>query len=192
MTIETNGDDVTPLCVAQRAGGAYVVNMRTSWTKVLSLTLGLVVAVGALDATAAATKKRSIKPAKATHVIRDYDGTPIKAHHPTYGIPDIMIEERGRTRAAPAPRVAPRLNADRPMMRPRGSSTYIPPPVPSPDSPNSPPSPVLLQPPPPPVVPPRINTFQDRVINCIHSAPLNAGVGNNPANTQAYIGQCAN
>jgi hypothetical protein len=38
----------------------------------------------------------------------------------------------------------------------------------------------------------RTSTFGDRVTNCIHSAPLNAGVGNNPADTQAYVRHCAN
>jgi hypothetical protein len=51
----------------------------------------------------------------------------------------------------------------------------------------------LLQPAPPPVAaaPPR-QTFSDKVTNCIHSYPLNAGVGNNPADRNAYIGQCVN
>jgi hypothetical protein len=76
--------------------------------------------------------------------------------------------------------------------RPRGSSTYIPPPVPSPNAANSPPPPPALAPGPGVHQPLRLNTFGDRVTNCIHSAPLNAGIGNNPADRQAYIRQCAN
>jgi hypothetical protein len=155
--------------------------MQAASAKALAVAMAAVLALGTADAWAA--KKKSAKRSVTPTITRDYDGTPIimKGYDRTLGIPDIMREEKG----------APR-RAERPPVRPRGSSTYVPPPVPSPNSPNSPPSPVLLQPPPPPVVPPPINTFQDRVINCIHSAPLNAGVGNNPANPQAYVRQCAN
>jgi hypothetical protein len=51
---------------------------------------------------------------------------------------------------------------------------------------------VLLQPPPAPYRPPPIESFSDRVTKCIHSYPLNAGVGNNPTDQQMYIRQCAN
>lgn len=51
----------------------------------------------------------------------------------------------------------------------------------------------LLQPAPPPVaVAPSKPSFSDKVTNCIHSYPLNAGIGNNPTDRNAYIGQCAN
>jgi hypothetical protein len=51
----------------------------------------------------------------------------------------------------------------------------------------------LLQPPPPPVAAaPSPPSMSDKVSNCIHSYPLNAGVGNNPAERNAYIGQCVN
>ena len=51
----------------------------------------------------------------------------------------------------------------------------------------------LLQPPPPPVAAaPSKPSFSDKVTNCIHSYPLNAGVGNNPAERNAYMGQCVN
>ncbi len=148
--------------------------------RILALVVAAVLAAGTFAADAAPRKKHRLKRALAAvpTIIYDYDGTPI-----------IM---KGYSRPRIAPGAEPNRRADRSVARPRGSSTYIMPPVPSPDAPNSPPSSVLLQPPSPPVVPPRINTFQDRVINCIHAAPLNTGVGNNPANTQAYIGQCAN
>jgi len=64
--------------------------------------------------------------------------------------------------------------------------------VPSPNSPNSPPAPGALQQGPGVYQPPPVNSFSDRVRNCIHAAPLNAGIGNNPADRQMYIGQCAN
>ena len=51
----------------------------------------------------------------------------------------------------------------------------------------------LLQGAPPPVYArPAQPSFSDRVTNCIHSYPLNAGVGNNPTGMNAYVGQCAN
>ena len=51
----------------------------------------------------------------------------------------------------------------------------------------------LLQAPAPPVYTQAPQTsFSDKVTNCIHSFPLNAGVGNNPTSQGAYIGQCAN
>jgi hypothetical protein len=51
----------------------------------------------------------------------------------------------------------------------------------------------LLQPPAPPVyAAPTRPTFSDKVTNCIHSYPLNSGIGNNPTDRNAYIGQCVN
>jgi len=51
----------------------------------------------------------------------------------------------------------------------------------------------LLQASPPPVyAAPSRHTFSDRVTNCIHSYSLNAGIGNNPTNQTAYMGQCVN
>jgi hypothetical protein len=98
-------------------------------------------------------------------VERDAGGTPI-----------IMREEEPPKRPRPAP---------------RGSGGYyVPPPVPSPNA--GPPAPALLQPPPAPYKPPPIRSFGDRVVDCIHSYPLNAGIGNNPIDHQTYIRQCAN
>jgi hypothetical protein len=157
--------------------------MRVSRLAVFALTVAF--ALASADAWAAKKKRAKPAPVAAPSVTYDDRGTPIimQGYRSDYGIPDIMREEKG---------VPPR-RADRPAGRPRGSSTLIPPPVPSPNAANSPPSPVLLQHPPPAVYPPPArNSFGDRVINCIHSAPLNTGVGNNPANPQAYIRQCAN
>jgi hypothetical protein len=40
--------------------------------------------------------------------------------------------------------------------------------------------------------PPPINSFSDRVTQCQHSFPLNAGLGNNPTNRDFYVRYCAN
>ncbi len=171
--------------MAQPGQADYVDGMKMPLLRSLAIAVAATLAFGTLDAVAAPRKKHRAKraPIAAPTVVRDYDGTPIiMKGYPTYGIPDIMREEKGTP-----PRVEHRRIAV-----PRGSSTYIPPPVPSPNAANSPPPPQLLQPTPPPYQPPPIKSFSDRVRNCIHSAPLNTGVGNNPANSQAYIGQCAN
>ena len=140
--------------------------------KLLLIALVAVMTFGSLDA-ASARKKPRPKPPPDHGITRDYDGTPI-----------IM---QGFRRSRPAEE---QPQADRPISIPRGSSTYIPPPVPSPSG--GPPAAVLLQPPPAPYKPPPINSFGDRVTNCIHSYPLNKGIGNNPTDQQAYIRQCAN
>ena len=153
--------------------------------KFMAFALAVVMALSTADAWAA--KKKRMKRPPAPEIARDYGGTPIimKGCCPTYGIPDIMREER--------PHAAPPARVERPVTRPRGSSTYVPPSVPSPSAPNSPPPAVLLQVPSPAVYsPPATNSFGDRVRNCIHSAPLNTGIGNNPADRSVYIRQCAN
>jgi hypothetical protein len=118
---------------------------------------------------------------------------PVQARDKEPEFKGIMVEEgqpakprRGEKKA----RGERSKRAAKPRSRPRGSSTYIPPPVPSPSG--GPPSPAMLAPPPAPYKPPPINSFGDRVTNCIHSFPLNAGVGNNPTNRDAYVRQCAN
>jgi hypothetical protein len=81
----------------------------------------------------------------------------------------------------------PKERAERPRTIPRGSSSYLPP-IPSP----SPPSVMSLRPPPAPYTPPPINSFSDRVTQCNHSFPLNAGLGNNPTTRDAYVRYCVN
>ena len=81
--------------------------------------------------------------------------------------------------------------ADRPVQIPRGSSTYIPPPSPSPYSANSPPAAALTQPAPAPYKPPPITTFSDRVNSAIQAYPLEKGIGNNPIDQQQFIRQRA-
>jgi hypothetical protein len=120
------------------------------------------------------TGHRTWTDASSDHGIkRDYDGTPI-----------IMQGYRPR-RAEPA---QPEHRAGRPVHIPRGSSTYIPPPVPSPYASSPPP----LTQPPGVYQPPPINSFGDRVIDAIHSYPLEKGIGNNPTDQQMYIRQRAN
>jgi hypothetical protein len=149
--------------------------MRKALPNIITVAFALLVTLGTADA-------RQRHKARHTHraapvVTRDYDGTPIIMQ----GFP-----ERRRTVPTPPSR------ADRPVHIPRGSGTYIPPPNPSPNSPNSPPAAVLLQQPPAAVKPAPLNSFSDRVTNCIHSFPLQGGIGNNPSNQQAYVRQCAN
>lgn len=81
---------------------------------------------------------------------------------------------------------------ERPVRVPRGSSTYIPPPMPSPYSVNSPPAPALTQPTVQPYVPPPITTFSDRVNSAIQAYPLERGIGNNPTDQQQFIRQRLN
>jgi hypothetical protein len=102
------------------------------------------------------------------------------------GTPSIMVEEGVRPKAAKSSKT----DARKPRMRVRGSSTYIPPSVPSPNA--GPPAPSLTQPGPGVYQPPKINSFGDRSTNCIHAAPLNAGVGNNPSELGAFTRSCAN
>ena len=155
--------------------------------KALMLALAAALALAMLDPACARTKKKpGVKPPPAPGVTYDYDGTPI-----------IMQGYRSRPRSAGAPSIMrdegqPRTRTERPLAPPAGSSTYIPPPVPSPNSSNSPPSPALLAPPPSVYVPPRIDSFGDRATRCLHSFPLAGGVGNNPTDRAAFVRSCAN
>ena len=159
------------------------------------IALAAVIAAGSFDTASAAKKKRTYRerPAFSDQEQRkrdfnrdlgirtDADGTPIIMRG--YG----SHSKRPRTTVPEAEE--PALRADRP--RPRGSSTYIPPPVPSPNA-GPAPQEILGRQTVQPYKPPPINTYSDRVTNCIHSFPLNAGIGNNPRDQQAYIRQCAN
>lgn len=170
--------------------------MQTPFAKALIVATAAIVAVGTLDAASARQKKkvRAKPPVTSSErwlreslVPLDRDGTPIIMQG--YRSPRMMRDAAG-TQPPAQPEVERR--AERPVRIPRGSSTYIPPPDPSPYSSNRPPAAALTQPPPAPYQPPKINTFGDRVTNCIHSYPLNAGIGNNPTDQQTYIRQCAN
>jgi hypothetical protein len=109
------------------------------------------------------------------------------------GVPIIMRgfrSDRGSTdRAGTEQPERSGKQASRPVRIPRGSSTYIPPPVPSPyGSTIGVTTGQAVQ----PYNPPPITTFGDRVNNAIHSYPLNKGLGNNPTDMQMYIRQNSN
>ena len=141
--------------------------MRPAFVQVLTMGLAGLMVLAASDASARHKKPRQHAPAVRNHVrdvpsiTRDFDGTPI-----------IM---QGFHRTRPAPLEEPTMRADRPVNIPRGSSTYIPPPVPSPYSPNSPPPAALLQP--PPSAPPAAAAqhLQRSGDDAIHDFPLQRG-----------------
>jgi hypothetical protein len=83
----------------------------------------------------------------------------------------------------------PTRRAERPRPLPRGSGGAYQPLVPSP---GGLPSLTPLQRPAGPYQPPPINSFSDRATQCFHSFPLNAGMGNNPLNRDAYVRSCVN
>jgi len=140
--------------------------MQPSKAKILTLAFAALMVLGTLDAASARKKKARTKPQPTASedqlrhipgqlVPVDRDGTPI-----------IMQGYRSRaiTRdKEPSEPKEPTQRADRPVKIPRGSSTYIPPPSPSPYSVNSPPAAALTQPAPQPYKPPPITTFSDRV-----------------------------
>ena len=152
-------------------------------TKILAVAVAAAFALSAIDPAWAKRKKPRAKQATDSGLVVDSDGTPIimkgyrKPAQPKSTQPSIMVDEPGVK--------AERKEAARP--RPRGSSTYIPPPVPSLSG-----SRAIVTPNPGVYRPPAINSFGDRATGCIHSFPLNAGIGNNPTDQQSYIRQCAN
>jgi hypothetical protein len=144
------------------------------------------------DALAGPTSRREpVRLAQAVaqtwDIPRDASGTPIIMKG--YAAPRRGVaNDDGETR--PERRVRGAKETERePPRRPRGSSTYIPPPVPSPNVGRQD---VYRPPAVEPYNPPPIRSYGDRVINCIHSFPLNRGIGNNPTDQQSYIRQCAN
>ena len=99
-------------------------------TKILTLALAAVMVVGTLDSASARKKKLRAKPQPTASekwlrhvpgqlVPVDRDGTPIIMQG--YRSPARMRDDK-----------EPAQRADRPIKIPRGSSTYIPPPNPSP------------------------------------------------------------
>jgi hypothetical protein len=166
--------------------------------KALLLTaLVAVFAAGSLDPALAKHKhKKSTAHRESSHIVRDYDGTPIiiKGYRPRHATParTAPVEVTPAEAVPQEPRQPSQRQADRPVHIPRGSSTYIPPVNPSPYSSNSPPARALTQPIVQPYNPPPITTFSDRVTGAIHSYPLERGLGNNPTDQQMYIRQKAN
>jgi len=153
--------------------------MGTTLTKRMLLAVAMALALAAMRPAMAQTGQQSPEAQAApSGALPDYHGTPI-----------IM---RGLTwpKDGPAQESKPAEHAKRPRQAPRGSGTYIPPPVPSLGI-GTPPA-ALLGSPPQPYKSPPIKSFGDRVIDCIHSYPLNKGIGGNPTDQQMYIRQCAN
>ena len=166
-------------------------------TKILTLALAFLMVVGTVDAASARKKKVRTKPQPTASenwlrhvpgqlVPVDRDGTPIIMQG--YRSPAMMR----RDDKEPKEIAEPTQRADRPIHIPRGSSTYIPPPSPSPYSSSSPPAAALTQPVPQPYKPPPITTFSDRVTDAIHAYPLQKGIGNNPTDQQMFIRQRIN
>jgi len=166
--------------------------MQPSKVKILTLALTALMVLGTLDAASARKKKVRANPQLTASengprhvpgqlVPVDRDGTPI-----------IMQGYRSPAMTRDKEPKEPVQRADRPVKIPRGSSTYIPPPSPSPYSVNSPPAAALTQPIPQPYKPPPITTFSDRVNSAIQAYPLEKGIGNNPTDQQQFIRQRLN
>src|SRR5436190_4149950 len=167
--------------------------MQPSKARILALALGALMVLGTLDAASARKKKVRANPLPTASeneprhvpgqlVPVDRDGTPIIMQG--YRSPAMMRGDKEPSE--------PVRRADRPVKIPRGSSTYIPPPSPSPYSLNSPPAAALIQPVPQPYKPPPITTFSDRVNSAIQAYPLEKGIGNNPTDQQMFIRQRLN
>jgi hypothetical protein len=169
--------------------------MQSPFRKMLTVVLAAILAAGTLDAASARQKKKHRAKPQATaserwlrnidrgHLVPvDRSGTPIIMQG--YRSPVMM-----RDGEAEPERGEPKRQAHGPVKIPRGSSTYIPPPVPSPYSSNSPPAP---QPTVQPYNPPPITTFSDRVNSAIQAYPLERGIGNNPLDQQQFIRQRLN
>jgi hypothetical protein len=169
--------------------------MRRQLHRILTIAMAGSLALAACDAASARSKKKSRGKPQATTseswlrtadpgrlVPMDSSGTPIIMQG--YKTPAMRRGEQGVDE--------PRQRADRPVKIPRGSSTYIPPPNPSPYSVNSPPAPALTQPTVQPYNPPPITTFSDRVNGAIQAYPLERGIGNNPLDQQQFIRQRLN
>ena len=163
-------------------------------TTISLIALAAVLAGGARDAAFAARKKHrafqrsSVALSHGEQRQRDFNRD-LGIQYDDNGVPIIMKGFNSRPKGG-APQAVPneeppKLRADRPI--PRGSS-YVPPLAVSPNVGSPPQNRQIVQ----QYNPPKITTFGDRVTNCIHSYPLNAGIGNNPRDQQAYIRQCAN
>ena len=145
--------------------------------RTLTLVLALALAVVATESASARTKKRVQHPVPPSLML-DSGGTPIimQGLEP----PERAVRQKENATG----------HVERPRVISRGSSGYVPPPVPSPAG--GPPLPVMTQRPLPAYQPPPINSFSDRVTQCNHSFTFNAGIGNNAVGRDAYVASCAN
>jgi len=173
--------------------------MKASLPNLLTFALAAVLAIGTID-TASARHKKShrakpqvassqqwLRTAEPGHLVPvDRDGTPIIMK----GYRSPAMREDKKLERELEPKTAKRT--DRPIKIPRGSSTYIPPPDPSPYSRNSPPAAALTRQTVQPYNPPPITTFSDRVNSAIQAYPLEKGIGNNPIDQQQFIRQRLN
>jgi hypothetical protein len=144
--------------------------MRLPLPNVLIPNLAVILVV-ATAATALARPKKpraecSLQPA----ITLDEGGTPI------------IMQGLQRPKRPAQTEDQPKERAERPRTIPRGSSTSVPP-VPAPGVPSA----IVSQPSVGVYKPPPINSFSDRVTQCQHSFPLNAGLGNNPTNRDFYV-----
>jgi hypothetical protein len=166
--------------------------MQVPKIKILTVALAALMMLGTLDSASARKKKvRATPQATASEkwlrhvpgqlVPVDRDGTPIIMQG--YRSPSMMRRDK-----EPNELQQPMQRADRPIHIPRGSSTYIPPPSPSPYASSNPP----LTQPTQPYQPPPITTFSDKVNNAIQAYPLQNGIGNNPTDQQQFIRQRVN
>src|SRR5262245_44739013 len=138
--------------------------------RILAIALAVALcACGANQALARSKKQTADPPVPSLSMD---DGTPI--------IMQGLALERAKKRPGATDEGRHTRRVSRPISIPRGSSTFVPPPAPSPNG--GPPSPALLRPQVTPYQPPAINSFSDRVIGCNQSFTFNAGVGNNPTN----------
>jgi hypothetical protein len=153
--------------------------MWAMWSKTLAVAVVAGLAFGAMGDADARQRKQRTKRSPTPALQYDSDGTPSIMRGGDRGISIMRHENAPKGEAK---------EAARPRKVPRGSSTYIRPPIPSPNTGRAtvaPATPGVYKPPP-------INSFGDRVTGCVHSYPLNAGIGNNPTDQQSYIRQCAN
>ena len=166
--------------------------MQSPSSRILTLALAGIFTVAALDASAARTRRHhAVEDASSNSAESAFwrgAGSSVPVEN---GVPIIM---KGYHPPAPAKEEPSQRRADRAVHIPRGSSSFvdIPPPTPSPYSRNSPPAAALTQPSVQPYNPPHITTFSDKVTNAIHDYPLQNGIGNNPTDQQMFIRQRAN
>src|SRR5690349_25095534 len=126
--------------------------MQPAKVGILTLALAALMVLGTIDVASARKKKvrANPQPAASENQLRHIPGQLVPVDRD--GTPIIMQGYRSRaiTRdKEPGELTEPKepvQRADRPVKIPRGSSTYIPPPSPSPYSVNSPPAAALTQP----------------------------------------------
>jgi hypothetical protein len=161
--------------------------MQPHRNKLLTAALAISLVFACADASQARSKKAGTSGDLGLQL--DADGTPIimKGYRSAPRRSDAKSLD---TKSSATDRTEPAQSgkqASRPV-RARGSSTFIPPPVPSPTRSGGVTTGQAVQ----PYIPPPITTFGDRVNNAIQSYPLQRGIGNNPTDMQVYIRQNAN